>query len=193
MNWRAIRALVVKDLILFFRNRFIAVITVLSLVMFAVIYFVLPDTVDETLEIGLYAPVVPPVMELMQQADEGLEIAELESEEALREAVSGGEYIAGLVFPADIIEKFASGQAPGIVMYIASDTPEEVGEVVSTLVTEMAYLQTGRTLNIELQPKVLGTDMAGAQVPQRDRMRSLFAVFILMAETFGLAAQMLSI
>jgi len=35
---------------------------------------------------------------------------------------------------------------------------------------------------------VLGTDMAGAQVPQRDRMRSLFAVFILMAETFGLAA-----
>ena len=29
--------------------------------------------------------------------------------------------------------------------------------------------------------------MAGAQIPQRDRMRSLFAVFVLMTETFGLA------
>jgi len=188
MNWRAIRALVFKDFVLFFRNRFIAVITALSLVTFGIIYFVMPNTVDETLEIGLYAPVVPPAMELMQQADAGLEIAQVESEEALREAVTEGEYIAGLVFPADIMDKFEAGQPPDIVLYLASDTPDEVGDVVGTLVTEMAYLQTGQMLNIDLQPEVLGPDMAGSQIPQRDRMRSLFAVFILMTETFGLAA-----
>jgi ABC-2 type transport system permease protein len=188
MNWRSIRALVHKDLTLFFRNRFIAVITVLALVMFVVIYFVMPSTVDETLEIGLYASVVPPALELMQQAEEGLEIVEAQSEEALKEGVTGGEYIAGLVFPADIMEKFELNQPPDIKVYFASATPDEIRGVVDSLVTEMAYLQTGQTLNIDLRAEILGPDMAGAQIPQRDRMRSLFAVFILMTETFGLAA-----
>jgi ABC-2 type transport system permease protein len=188
MNWRSIGALVHKDLTLFFRNRFIAVITVLALVMFVVVYFVMPSTVDETLDIGLYAPVVPPAMELIQEAEKGLEIEEVESEEALKEGVTGGEYIAGLVFPADIMEKFELNQPPDIKVYFASDTPDEIRSVVDILVTEMAYLQTGQTLNIDLQTEILGPDMAGAQIPQRDRMRSLFAVFILMTETFGLAA-----
>ena len=188
MNWRSIGALVHKDLTLFFRNRFISVITVLALVMFALIYFVMPSSVDETLEIGLYAPVVPPALELMQQTDGGLEIAEAESEETLKEGVTEGEYIAGLVFPADIMEKFELGQPPDIKVYFASDMPNEIRGVVDTLVTEMAYLQTGQTLNIDWQAEILGRDMAGAQIPQRDRMRSLFAVFILMTETFGLAA-----
>jgi ABC-2 type transport system permease protein len=187
MNWRSIGALVHKDIALFFRNRFFAVITVLALVMFAVIYFVMPSSVDETLEIGLYAPIVPPAMKLMQEAEEGLEIVEVESEEALKEGVSGGHYVAGLVFPADIIEKFELGQPPEIKVYFASDMPEEIREVVNVLITEMAYLQTGQTLNIDWQPEILGLDMVGEQIPQRDRMRSLFAIFILMTETFGLA------
>ncbi len=187
MNWRSIGVLVHKDTVLFFRNRFIAVITVLSLIMFVAIYFVMPSSVDETLEIGLYAPVVPPALELMQEADEGLGIEEVESEEVLKEGVTEGEYIAGLAFPSDIMEKFELGQLPDIKVYFASDTPDEIRGVVDTLVTEMAYLQTGQTLNIDLQAEILGRDMAGAQIPQRDRMRSLFAVFILMTETFGLA------
>ncbi len=188
MRWRSIGALVQKDLTLFFRNRFIAVITVLSLVMFVVIYFVMPDSVDETLEIGLYAPVVPPALELIQEVEEGLEIEEVESEEALKEGVTGGEYMAGLVFPADIMEKFDLNQPPDIRVYFASDTADEIRSVIDSLVTEMAYLQTGQTLNVNLQTEVLGPDMVGAQIPLRDRMRSLFAVFILMTETFGLAA-----
>jgi len=187
MNWRSIGALISKDFTLFFRNRFFAVITVLALVMFAVIYFVMPNSVDETLEIGLYAPVVPPALELMQEAERGLEIEQVESEEALKEGVTGGRYEAGLVFPADIMEKFGLNQPPEIKVYFPSDMPGEIREVVNVLVTEMAYLQTGQTLNIDWQPEILGPDMAGAQIPQRDRMRSLFAVFLLMTETFGLA------
>jgi ABC-2 type transport system permease protein len=187
MNWRSIGALISKDFTLFFRNRFFAVITVLTLVMFAVIYFVMPNSVDETLEIGLYAPVVPPALELMQEAERGLEIVEVESEEELKEDVTEGAYVAGLVFPPDIMEKLALNQPPEIKVYFASDMPDEIREVVYVLVTEMAYLQTGQTLNIDWQPEILGEDMAGSQIPQRDRVRSLFAVFVLMTETFGLA------
>ena len=65
MNRRIIGALIAKDLTLFFRNRFFALMSILGIVAYATIYFVMPSSVDETLEIGLYAPVVPPVYEQM--------------------------------------------------------------------------------------------------------------------------------
>ncbi len=187
MNWRTMGILVSKDFTLFFRNRFFAVITILGLVAYAAVYFVMPSSVNETLEIGLYAPVVPPALEVMQEAEGGLEIERVESEEALRGGVSGGQYMAGLVFPADIMEKFEQNQRPEIKVYVASDMPDEIREVVNSLITEMAYLQTAQALNIDWQPEILGRDMAGQQIPQRDRIRSLFAIFILVTEIFGLA------
>ncbi|UCG82399.1 MAG: ABC transporter permease [Dehalococcoidia bacterium] len=188
MNWRAIRAVVSKDFTLFFRNRFFAVITVLGLVTYMIIYFVMPSSVDETLEIGLYAPVVPPSLELIQKGDGGLRIEDVESEAGLREAVSGGQYIAGIVLPADIMEKFELNEPPDIVVYFPSDIPDEIRDVINGLITEIAYLETGQVLNIDWQPEILGPDMAGQQIPQRDRLRSLFAIFVLMTETFSLAS-----
>jgi ABC-2 type transport system permease protein len=188
MNWRAIRAVVSKDFTLFFRNRFFAVITVLGLVTYMIIYFVMPNSVDETLEIGLYAPVVPPSLELIREGESGLKIEDVESEEALREAVSGGQYVAGIVLPADIMEKFELKELPDIVVYFPSDMPDEIRDVINGLITEMAYLETGQVLNIDWQPEILGPDMAGRQIPQRDRLRSLFAIFVLMTETFSLAS-----
>ena len=94
MNLRIISALVAKDLSLFFRNRFFALITVLGLVVYIVIYFIMPSSVNENLEIGLYAPVVLPVFEQMQ--GEGLEIEQVESEELLKEGVTEGNMWLGL-------------------------------------------------------------------------------------------------
>ena len=71
MNLNIVKALVAKDFSLFFRNRFFAVITALGLIFYLVIYFVMPSSVDEELEIGLYAPVLPPAFELIQE-EEGL-------------------------------------------------------------------------------------------------------------------------
>ena len=56
MNLRTISALVNKDYRLYFRNRFFAIITILGIVVYLIIYFVMPKTVDENLEIGLHAP-----------------------------------------------------------------------------------------------------------------------------------------
>lgn len=187
MKPHIIRGLVNKDLSLYFRNRFYALITVLSLVFFIVIYFVMPSSVNEELEIGLYAPVMPPVFEIIQQ-EEGLEIEVFETEETLIEAVTEGQYAAGIALPPDIMEKFASGQKPRITLYFPANAPEEVKDAVEVMVRELAYLQTGQPLAIEVSAEILGRDMLGEQIPPRDRMRPLFAIMILMFETMGLAS-----
>lgn len=185
MNLRIIGALISKDFSLFFRNRFFALVTVLGIVAYISIYFVMPSSVDESLKIGLYAPVMPPVFEQLQE--EGLEIEVVESDDALREAVAEGQYMAGVALPADIMEKLMLGQKPVITMYFASDTPEEIKDAVRVVIRELAYLQVGQPLAIEISEEILGPDMIGMQIPTRDRLRPLFAVFIIMIETLGLA------
>jgi hypothetical protein len=185
MNLRIIGALISKDFALFFRNRFFALVTVLGIVAYAIIYFVMPSSVDESLKIGLYATVIPPVLEQLQE--EGLEIEVVESDEALREAVAEGQYVAGVALPADFMEKLILGQKPQITMYFASDTPEEIKDAVKVVIRELVYLQIGQPLAIEVSEEILGPDMIGMQIPPRDRLRPLFAVFIIMIETLGLA------
>jgi len=185
VNWRIIGALVAKDFSLFFRNRFFALVTALGLIAYLVIYFVMPSSVNENLEIGLYAPVMLPAFEQMQ--GEGLEIEEVESEELLKEGVTEGQYVAGIALPADIMEGFMSGQKPKISVYFASDVPEEIKAAVKLIIRELAYQQIGQPLAIEVSEEILGPDLAGMQIPPRDRMRPLFAILLIMTETFGLA------
>jgi len=98
------------------------------------------------------------------------------------------DYVAGVVLPGDLVEKLASGQKPQIDLYFASDTPEETKEVVSSLIRELIYVQTGQPLSVDFSTQVLpGPDMAGQQVPPRDRLRPLFAVLLIVFETYGLA------
>jgi len=185
MNLHIIGALVAKDLSLFFRNRFFAIITVIGLVFYIVIYFVMPKSVDENLEIGLYSPVALPVFE--QVEGEGLEIEKVESEDLLKEGVTEGRYVAGITLPADIMEGFTSMQKPIISVYFASDVPEEIKTTVEVLIRELAYQQAGQSLAIEVSEEILGPDLAGMQIPPRDRMRPLFAILLIMMETLGMA------
>ena len=186
MNLRIIGALISKDFSIFFRNRFFAVVTVLGLVAYATLYFLMPSSVDETLDIGVYAPLMPLAFEQMQ--GEGLAIATVASEEALKTAVADGKYVAGVALPADLLDKLASGQKPRVTVYFASDTLEEVRDAVEVLIRESLYPLTGQRLAIEISAEVLGRDMMGVQIPPRDRMRPLFAVLLLITETFGLAS-----
>jgi ABC-2 type transport system permease protein len=186
MRLRAIWALVAKDFTLFFRNRFFALITLLGLVVYVALYFVMPGSVDETLDIGLYAPAWSPTSDEIQQ--QGLEIHVAESEDDLRDGVVAHDYVAGVVLPGDLVEKLASGQKPQIDLYFASDTPEETKEAVASLMRELIYVQTGQPLAVDFSTQVLpGPDMAGQQIPPRDRLRPLFAVLLIVFETYGLA------
>jgi ABC-2 type transport system permease protein len=185
MNWGIIKALVYKDFFLFFRNRFIGIVTVLAVVFYILFYFWMPKTVDESLEIGLYTPVDLPAFRQVEA--EGLVLTAVDSEETLKESVTNGDYVAGIALPADALEAIAAGRMPGITLYVASDVPEEVKDSVTAIIKELAYRQAGQPLLVEINEEVLGTDMAGMQIPPRDRLRPMLAVFLIMFETFGLA------
>jgi ABC-2 type transport system permease protein len=185
MNWGIIKALVYKDFFLFFRNRFIGIVTVLAVVFYILFYFWMPKTVDESLEIGLYTPVDLPAFRQVEA--EGLVLTAVDSEETLKESVTNGDYVAGIALPADALEAMAAGRMPGITLYVASDVPEEVKDSVTAIIKELAYRQAGQPLLVEINEEVLGTDMAGMQIPPRDRLRPMLAVFLIMFETFGLA------
>jgi ABC-2 type transport system permease protein len=186
MNWRIIKALVSKDFSLFFRNRFFAIVTVIGIIFYLSVYFwMMPKSVNESLEIGLYAPVSVSIFSKME--GEGLEIQEVDSEEALKEAVVDGKYVAGISLPGDTMEKLLSGQKPSISVYFASDVPEETKDAIIALIQEAAYQLSGQPMTVEISEEILGSDMMGMQIPPRDRIRPLLAVMLLIFETYGLA------
>jgi ABC-2 type transport system permease protein len=187
MNPQIVSALVVKDLSLFFRNRFFALITMLALVFYALIYFIMPSSVDEFLELGLYAPQIPPILS-GQMENEGLRLVRADSEEALIQAVDDGEVKVGVVIPADLQANLAAGEKERINIYFSASLPAELEGVYDVFLQELAFMMVGQPLQLETVEEILGRDMAGEQIPQRDRMIPLFAVFMLMMETIGLAS-----
>ncbi len=187
MNTRVIKALLKKDFALFMSNRFYLLITVVGIIFYIGIYFILPSKVDEKLSLAMYAPVVPPAFAQLT-GYEGIDVEFFTSEEALKQAVLDGTYQEGVALPADIMEVWAAGGRPNITVYYSSTAPPEVAEAIVTLVKELAYAQTGQTLNFDTTEEILGPDMLGEQIALRDRMRPLLAVFILLVEIMTLAS-----
>jgi len=184
MTWQIVGAIISKDLSLFLRNKFISITTGLSIVMFVVIYFVMPGTAP-VYEFGLYAPVVPPVF--AEEDDTNYDFVMLDSEEMLSEAVAANDYLAGIVLPADIMEKFERGEKPDVKIYFSSESTEVLRDLVRVLIEGMSFQQTGQIAEMNSQEIVLGPDLLGQDIPLRDRMRPLFAIFLLMLEIFSLA------
>ena len=79
MNWRTIKTLIAKDFKLFFRNKFFGVMTIFGMILYLVFYFIMPNTVDEKIEIGLYAPQA--FSTLYEKLEEGLIIRNVKIED----------------------------------------------------------------------------------------------------------------
>ncbi len=187
MNIRVISALAAKDLKLYFSDRLFAVVTVLGLVGYIVVYFLLPATVDETLGLGLYAPDMPPALEqLLSQAD--VDFLRASSLEALRQAVLDGTVPAGFGLPDDLMARLERDTEITVQLYISPDVPQEFVEIYEVILHEFAFAFSGQPLMIETTEIVLGPDMAGAPISPRERMLPLLTVFVLMVECLGLAS-----
>ncbi len=186
MSWLIIGALVRKDLTLFLRNRFFAFMAIFGLAAYIGIYFVMPNIVDEELELAIYAETVPPVFEMARQ--QGIVTELLESEGAVKEAVESGEVVAGIVLPDDFLDRLRAGEETRLELYFASDAPSDLKDSVTTLLRELSYLQSGEQPAVVISQRILGTDMVGKQIPMRNRMLPLFAVLIILTETLGLAS-----
>ncbi len=187
MNIHVIMALLKKDFALFKSNRFYLLITVIGLLFYIGVYFIMPVNTNESLSVAMYAPNLPPVFNQLLGQD-GVDIKYYGSEAALKQAVLDGDYQVAVALPPDIIETWASGGKPNIKVYYASAAPPETSEAVTALVKELAYAQTGQALNFETTEETLGPDMLGNQVALRDRMKPLLAVFILLVEILTLSS-----
>lgn len=189
MNARILGVVIQKDLILYFRNRFFALITILGVVLYIVIYSLMPSDVDESLTLAVYAPTIPSAF-LDFLGDNDITIAPVESDEALQQAVIDSKYVAGIVISGEVVSGILSGQETTVTVYFASDAPQEVVNAMRVVLelafNELSYALNGNPLNVALSEQVIGPDMTGQQIAARNRLLPLLAVMMLVLEMMGL-------
>lgn len=187
MNWQTIFPLVQKDLTLFFRNRFYAFITIMALIAYIGIYYLMPDQVEEVLEIGVYAPASAQDV-ISQAGDGGFDFRQFTSLDALQQAVIDKTIVSGIAFPENMLREIQAGRKPTVKIFVLSDIDQDTRDAMQILVEAISLSLSGQPLNFAVDEVTLGPDMAGAQIPPRDRALPLFAVVVLMFETLGLAS-----
>jgi ABC-2 type transport system permease protein len=96
----------------------------------------------------------------------------------------------GIVFPDDFIAAIRAGIRPTVTIYVEAGVPEEWRAAIEAFIREGAFAVAGVGLPV-VQPApelvVLGVDRAGDQIPPRERIRPLLAIFVLVVESMALA------
>ncbi len=186
-----------KDLAQIMRNRFLASISILTILVFGIIYQIMPSQVDETFRMGLYLEVGGEAATAFgleggreelasrlreaggKDAEGGLELVWADSEAELMRMVEDGAVSAG-------VSLRATGVEPKVALYVASDTPAEVSEAGEAVAREMSYALVGSRLPAEFEATVLGMDLLGRQIPIRDRLRVTLLAFVFLLEIYSL-------
>jgi ABC-2 type transport system permease protein len=189
-------AILVKDLHAFARDRFYVLVSVVGLVAYVAVFWLLPGSVDETVGLGIHLEDAGPLLAGAGRAlgaqTEGLAIVPFDAADDLEAAVRAGDgVVAGVDFPSGFLRDVAAGEEVTVRVLLPSEAPAELRPALAGLVREVAYAVAGETPPVTppaLQDVVVGQDRAGAQVPLRDRMRPLFLFFVLLVEMFALAA-----
>jgi ABC-2 type transport system permease protein len=185
MNAHEIRVIMGKDVREFSRNRFFVFITLLVLIVWVAIFWVLPNSVDETVRLGVTGLDIP-----VDQP--GLSLIPFGSEQDLRTAVEQGmdDIVAGIAFPAGFIEAVASGEQPTVVLLVPAGLPAQERTLMEGLVEEAAFALSGSPPLVDpiTEAQILGTDRIGDQVSLQEQMRPMLLVLVLMVETFALSS-----
>jgi ABC-2 type transport system permease protein len=200
-----VRAIVAKDLREFSRDRLWMVLTPLMLVFYVGILWLLPNTVEESIDVGVYAPGLSgSFAEAFDSdavsADTGLRVVPFEDPAALEEAVTEGTEVEldgrkysvdiGMAFPDGLVESLAAGEPATVTIYVDAAVPAEVQTAMSAFVREATYAMAGVDLPVtqpEQELVVVGEDRAGTQITPQDRMTPLMAVMVLLVESMALA------
>lgn len=183
MRTTCIKAIMRKDAIAAVRNKLI-LLGLVSGVIFALVYYVLPATVEETFHLAAYGD--SELYSELAEAEEGVIIDFFPSEEDLKEAVKEGDYIAGIVLPSDI-NQIMAGQKPEVTLYFNSDQPESVRTSIEYFVQlAVEYMAFGIEIP-EMEAEILGEDMAGEHIPLREMSIPLYVVMALIMEMWTIA------
>lgn len=186
MNRPAIRALVAKDLTLFSRDKFFGIMTIFSIILYISFYYIMPRTVDETIEIAVFIPQASFLSEGAVE-EEDVSITSMSSEEELKQAILDKKFQVGIYIPPINPLTMTQGKKPELIIYYPSDLGSEMKEMFTIFISEWINIVSGRQINIEENEIILGPDMAGAQISFRDRLLPMFAFMLLIMETFTLA------
>ena len=190
---RRVAAIAAKDLVLFTRDRFYVAMTVLALVLYVLVFWLLPASVDETVRLGLHGGAdVGPLLGLVDASQQGLEVVGFDSSEALRRAVAGeaeDDVVAGVDLPDDFAGAVRTGEEVRVRLYLGADVPTELESTVAGLVRELAFVLSEQPPPVTISPQdlVVGTDRAGDQVSLREQMRPLLVFAALLVEMLALA------
>ncbi len=200
----AVATIVAKDVRLFARDRFYLFISVLSLVFFGGLFWLLPASVETTASVGVHLPGVESLLEqggrppdalddgFGQPGEHGLEVVSYGSSSQLERAVADGEEIvAGLDFRADFLERLTSGQPTTVRLLLAGDAPEALRPALAGAVRELASAIAGDEPPVvvpELDEMILGVDRSDAPLSMRDQLRPMLIFIVLLMEMFALAS-----
>jgi ABC-2 type transport system permease protein len=187
-----IRALVQKDILLFFRNKFFALLTVLGVAAYVIVYLVMPSTADDQLGLALYVENASSSPLASNLAD-NLQAKLIDTQDALVEDVKNGTYVAGVALSADNLAAVQRGDSVSIPVYYAPSITQEMSAAVTDILTvafnNMSLSSGAENIHINEQVDVLGADLSGIvkPLPLRDRMLPTFLLLIMTIETMGLA------
>ena len=181
-----------KDLRLLTRDFLFGFMTILTLVFFVTLYWVLPRNVDETISVGIKGETLHRVFEILGgEQEEGIELSWYEDSGSLRTAVEEKHVEVGLDFPDGFVSDVTAGKRVSVTVFVRPSLPLEVSDAMSTMVREIAYAVAGFQLPVSEpleETVVLGRDRAGDQMPFRDRLKPLYAFMILIMESIALGA-----
>ena len=186
MNWRIIKILIAKDFRLFFRDKFFGFVTIFSIILYLVIYFLMPKSINETVKIGFYTPEIANTF-FKNVKTEGLILQQKKTEDELKKAIMEKKLHIGILIPGGMQKSPVSSKTPQIFIYYSSDVSDEMKDMYTLLMGEMTHKMSGTEMNIDKSEIILGPDMGGKQIPYRDRMLPLFLLMLLLTETLGLA------
>lgn len=200
-------AIVMKDLREFSRDRVWALLTPLSMAFLIVSYWFLPNRVDEEFTVGICPPALGQLLETFGAKGgdmRGLEVVTFDDEEQLLAAIAGelevdaeDDILIGISFPENFVTSVWSGQSTTVSVLVDGAVPSEVRFAVKSGIREAVYglqaIASGSdpmsSLPVAIpDPKtiILGEDLAGAQVPLREKMLPMLLVVILIMEALAL-------
>lgn len=211
-------SIVKKDLKEYSRDRLWMFLTLLVLVMMIVVFWVLPDRVDESISVGISGLGDPAALAGLESTEEeALRLYSFGSADDLRSVVAGeadawqtgGQVVVvrdgsdrppgsekanvdiGLAFPDDFLAATAAGRTTSVGVYVDAQVPEEIKSSMSSLVRELAFAVAGSELPVTAPQEiytVLGEDRAGDQVSPRESFRPLLVFLVLLMEMFGMSS-----
>lgn len=185
-----IAAIVGKDMRELVRDRFLLLISILALVVYTVVYYLLPTQVDEFVRIGVHQPqgvTVVPELKLP-----GLTIQRYDTSEALKQAIAeDGALMGGIDIPADVVARTERGETVTLSVYIDARTPVEARRLIAATVRELTFYALERPLPVtlpDLSKIFLGRDQMGHQLSPQDKFRGLIVLMLLGMEMIALGS-----